>query len=924
MADLSVESSTKNIPRGTVTLLMTDIEDSTAQWEKAPESMRAAVLQHDSLAQSIITEHAGLLLKHRGEGDSLFAVFARANDAVRAAAALQRAYHLESWPSDVIVRVRMALHTGDPDLRDGDYYGPVVNRCARLRNIAHGGQALLSNSTSQLVRNDLPPDIILTDLGEHRLKSLQHPERVFQLTLANRRDEFPTLRSLSSRSNNLPVQLTHFIGREQEQADLRALLASTRLLTLTGVGGSGKTRLAVEIAGDLAGNYSDGVWFVDLERLSDPASVVPAIAAALGAKEAPDATLDKTLVAHLQSKTQLLLLDNCEHLLEACATISQTLLRACSGLTILATSRKDLQVAGETVWSISPLSFPDPRLALPVETLKESEAIRLFLDRARNASPRFAFSNKNAAAVARICSRVDGLPLAIELAAARVKILQAQDIDSSLFDLLDSTALTSPERHLSLQALMDWSYSLLLPVERTLFRRLSVFVGGWTLEAAQSVCADSGVEPRSIMKLLLQLARASLVVSYVDEKVENTRYRLLETVRVFAEARLTEAGEEAELHDRHGVYFLGLAEEAAGYLDGPEQAAYLNRLEADHDNLRSVLRWVVNPEMRIRLAAALWRFWFARSHLSEGRGWLENALARSRDEVPRTRAQALRGLGVLATKQSDYARAQNSLEEARALYTTLRDPRGLAETASNLGAVAREQGDWERALRLYEEGLNLSEQNADRRGTATALNNMGMILRDQRQLENAESHFARSLEIYRELGDTLRIGSLLNNLGAIAYEQQRLPEVRLRYQESLDCFRSLGNLHMAAILLYNLGELERKLNGPEGAVPLYRESLEIRRQLGDRGGSALVIGSMATTAFTRGEDLIAVRLYGAAETIHRETGRPYPSSERVEYEMKLAALRSRMGETQFGTEWDAGAAFTFDQTVDYALVQIAS
>ena len=907
----------RNLPDGIVTFLLTDVEDSSRLWEVAPEEMRLALRRHDALAQAAITAQGGILLKHRGEGDSLFAVFARATDALHAAMALQRAFHTEAWPAGTALRVRMALHTGEADLRDGDYYGPVVNRCARLRSIAHGGQTLLSQTTSELLREHLPTGTALSDQGTHRLRNLQHPERVFQLVQPDVPADFPPLRSLNARPNNLPLQLTHFIGREREQETLKGLLTATRLLTLTGVGGSGKTRLALEIAADLIENYPDGVWFVDLARLSDPDPVPPAIALVLGVKEASGISPEESLIAFLRSRSLLLLLDNCEHLLEACAQSAQTLLQSCPRLTILATSRNDLQIAGETVWSIAPLACPDPTRLPSPEALEGCEAIRLFLDRARTASPRFAFTMQNAPAIARICSRVDGLPLAIELAAAKVKILQAQEIDKRLFDLMEGTVLTAPDRHRTLQALMDWSYTLLKPQERTLFRRLAVFAGGWTLEAAEMACSGDGIEPRRILNLLLQLLRASLVVA--EEQEETTRYRLLETVRVFAQERIQEADEEMDQRNRHGLYFLGLAEEAEGYLDGPEQALYLKRLEADHDNLRSALRWAVDPEIRLRLAAALWRFWFARSHLSEGRSWLENALARSRDGEPRIRGRALNGLGVLATKQSDYLQAQRLLEEAQDLFRTADDPRGQAETLSNLGNIAREQGAWEDALRHYEESLEMWERQGERRGTAAALNNLGMILRDHGNHDRADAHFARSLGIYRELGDTMRIGILLNNQGGIAYAQQRLLDARQYFQESLACFRALDNLFTVAILLYNLGELEYRLNGPEGADPLYRESLTLRHRLGDRGGSALVIGGLARVAAARGEDRLAARLFGAADAIRHQTGRSLPASDRDAYDARLTELCARMGQPAFDTEWASGAALSFEQAVTFAL-----
>jgi class 3 adenylate cyclase len=481
-------------PTGTVTFLFTDIEGSTRLWEQQPEAMEEALARHDALAAGIIQQHDGHLVKHRGEGDSLFAVFTRAADAVAAGVALQRALHTEPWPAQANLRVRVALHTGDALLRDGDYFGAAVNRCARLRAVAHGGQTLLSSATQELIRDVLPEGMGFRDLGEHRLRDLARPERVFQLLHPDLPDDFPPLSSLNTLPNNLPQQVTSFIGREKEMADVRRLLATTRLLTLTGSGGTGKTRVSLQIAADLIAGEGDGVWLVELAPLADASLVPQAVATALGVREEPGKPLDQTLVEFLKPKRLLLLLDNCEHLLAACAELAGLILRGCPGVQIIATSREGLNIPGETTYRLPSLSLPDPRhLPSTAESLSQYEAVRLFIDRATAAVPSFAVTNQNAPAVAQLCVRLDGIPLAIELAAARVKAMSVEQINgriADMFRLLTGGSRTALPRQQTLRAAIDWSYDLLSEKEKILLRRLSVFAGGWTIEAAEQVCSD--------------------------------------------------------------------------------------------------------------------------------------------------------------------------------------------------------------------------------------------------------------------------------------------------------------------------------------------------------------------------------------------------------------------------------------------------
>jgi class 3 adenylate cyclase len=483
-----------SLPSGAVTFLFTDIEGSGKLWENYPEQMRAALMRHDSLAASLIGQHNGHVVKSRGEGESLFAVFSLASDAVAAAVALQQAFVKEPWPAEAPLKVRIALHTGEADVRNGDYYGPAVNRCARLRAIAHGRQVVLTQPTERRVRGALPKGAGLTDLGHHKLRDLDTKEQIFQLTHPDLPNNFPPLTSIDSFPNNLPRLLTSFVGREKEMEEIKRLLESASLLTLIGSGGCGKTRLTIQVGFDLLFSYPDGVYIVELAALTDAVLVPQAVASALGMREEPGRPITQTLIEYLQDKRALIILDNCEHMVQPSAQIADTLLRNCPKLRMFASSREGLGIEGETTYRIPSLSLPDPRQPQTAATLSRFEAVRLFVERARAAQPDFAVTDQNANAVTQLCVRLDGIPLALELAAARVKALSVEQIASRLddrFRLLTNANRTVLPRQQTLKALIDWSYDLLNEKEQTLLQRLSVFSGGWTLEEAEKVCSDT-------------------------------------------------------------------------------------------------------------------------------------------------------------------------------------------------------------------------------------------------------------------------------------------------------------------------------------------------------------------------------------------------------------------------------------------------
>ncbi len=769
------------LPAGTVTFLFSDIQGSTRLWEKHADAMRLALARHDELLRQILeTDGGGHVFKT--VGDAFHAVFDRPQTALAAALAVQLAFQAELWPlpDGQSLRVRLALHTGDAERREGDYFGAALSRAARLLSAAHGGQTLVSETTALLLQDSLPAGTSLRTLGRHRLKDLAQPQEVFQLLHPSLPAEFPPLRSLESFSHNLPGQLTSFIGREPEMAEARRLLGQTRLLTLTGMGGEGKSRLALQVAAEAVDAYADGVWLVELASLSDPDLVPQAVAAALGIREEPDKRLVETLTDALRPKSLLLLLDNCEHLVDACARLAETLLRSCPSVSILATSREAFGIGGEAVLPLSSLSLPRGPALPPDDMLARYELVRLFVDRATAAHPAFRFSAGNAAAVSQVCSRLDGMPLALELAAARVKVLSPEQIVSRLddrFRLLSGGSRTALPRQQTLRALIDWSYDLLPSPEQTLLRRLSVFAGGWTLDAAESVCAGGEAAERDVLDLLAHLVAKSLVVAEPPEDGQ-VRYRLLENLRQYAEERLAETDEAESLSRHHRDWFLQFAEDAEPNLFGPQHAPWLNRLEREHDNFRKALRGCqerpADAATFLRLAGALSHFWSVRSYLSEGRGWLETALADAPDAPPAIRAKAMNGAGVLAWSCGDFTQAATFHETDLELRREMQDGRGIARALANLGILASEKADFARARHLFEESLAVYREVGDQENVAILLNNLGSLLIDIGDFDTAGPFFSESSgdvspapRSTRHRGGAAQSGRLPSEAGAV-------------------------------------------------------------------------------------------------------------------------------------------------------------
>jgi predicted ATPase/class 3 adenylate cyclase/DNA-binding CsgD family transcriptional regulator len=794
------QTATFALPAGTVTFLLSDIEGSTRLWQDEPEGMARAVPEHYALLQEAVARHGGVRPVEQGEGDSIVAAFSRGSDAAAAALEIQRCMRTHEWPEGPDLRVRVALHTAEAQLRDeGNYFGLALSRCARLRELAHGGQVLMSRATHDLVVDRLPTGARLADRGVHRLRDLGRPEHVHELLDDDDPQEFPALRSLDELPNNLPDQLTSFVGRVGELGEIQTALDSTRLLTLTGAGGCGKTRLALQTAADTVDRHLDGSWWVELAPLVSSEQIGPALAAAIGVRPLLGQTALDAAVSHLAGHRALVVLDNCEHLLDASAAVAEAVLRAGPAVVVLATSRAPLGVAGETNWRVPSLSLPAERAHEPVEALAQSDAVRLFIERALKVRPNFAITNDNAPSVAGICHALDGIPLAIELAAARVRLMAVEEIAAALTDrfrLLTGGTRSALPRQQTLRASVDWSYELLGEDERTLLRRLAVFIGGWTLDLAEEVTAGDGLERYSVLDVLSSLVDKSLVL--VEDRERSTRYRLLETVRQYALDHLTQSPEALAVRDRHRDALLALAERVEAHLVTVDQRRWLRTLAAEDANLTQALEYATqtDPDKALRLAVALTFYWKLRGRFLAAETGYAHALDAAAPDAP-LRARALWGRAYLMAYAGGYEEAVEHAQVALELAEAAGDRSTMARALDALGtvtmfadppatrtgqersvALARESGDdWclgdatqilaytyiiesrrEEALAVHEDVLPLIERMGYREFLA-----WHWFLRAMGELESAdwpacEAHCERAITAAREVGEPVSEG----------------------------------------------------------------------------------------------------------------------------------------------------------------------
>jgi predicted ATPase/class 3 adenylate cyclase len=910
-------------PTGTVTFLFTDIEDSTKLWERSPQAMQAALVRHDEILRRAIEDRGGYVFKT--VGDAFCCAFPTAPDALEAALESQRLLLKERWGESTPLRVRMALHMGTAEERDEDYFGPPVNRVARLLSAAHGGQVLLSLPTHEMVRDQLPAGMSLVELGEHRLKDLFRPERVFQLSAPGLPVEFPPLRTLDTYRNNLPLQPTPLVGREKEVSEVCDLLrgTETRLLTLTGPGGTGKTRLALQAAADLLDDFPDGTFFVPLATLSEAELFLSTVAETLGVRETGEQPLDESLKDYLKERRLLLVLDNFEQVLGAAPTVTE-LLAAAPGLKVLATSRAPLGLYGEQEYAVPPLSVPDVRHLPDFKTLSQYEAVRLFIERAKAAKADFEVTDESAPAVAEICVRLDGLPLAIELAAARIKMLPPKAMLqrlSSRLKLLTGGARDLPVRQRTLRGAIEWSHTLLGDGEKTLFARMAVFSGGRTLEAVEAVCDAQGDLPVDSFEGVSSLLDKSLLRQEEGPEGE-PRFVMLETIHEYAREKLQESGEAEVIGRAHTEYFLALAEEAEPELVGTDQVSWMDVLEAEHDNLRAALSRSLeagDSGSALRIGGALWRFWNVRGHFSEGRRWLTAGLSGEGAAALSLRARASLGLGYLELRQGDYPRAVEDLEVSHSLYREIGDRRGEAYALCFLGWIALDRNEFDRAEELLEESLALSRAAGTARDVSVSLNALAMLKVYRGDHERATAMQEECLSLAREAGDVQIIAVLTYNLGFTAAMTGEYERAEAFVREAQALFREVGDRGMAPLASNRLGFLALSQDDPDRAEELCVEAIRDLQEQAQIPGIDFALEILGGVAASRGEIRRAAQLWGAVAGYRDATGAPWIPEERAMIEAHIDAARPRLEEATWREEWEKGRSMTLDQAVEYAL-----
>jgi predicted ATPase/class 3 adenylate cyclase len=913
---------------GTLTFLFTDIEGSTELVGRLGDEVYARALAgHHALIRSGLAAHGGEEVDT--QGDAFFAVFSSPKACVAAAAEMQQAMAAHAWPAGEQVRVRMGVHTGEASKTGTGLVGLDVHRAARVAAVGHGGQVLVSESTAVLVRDWLPPGTALRDLGAHRLKDLGRPEPIFQLSVPGLQREFPPLRSLGNPAlaNNLPAQLASFVGRDRELAEVRALAGSSRLVTLTGAGGSGKTRLVLQVAADLVDGCGDGVWLVELAPVSDEDAVVPAIAEALGVAAGRGRPALEALVDALAPQDVLIVLDNCEHVIGGCAKAAEVVLRRCPGVHLLATSREPLGIGGETIYRVPPLSLPaaddgDVAAALP------SDAVALFAERARQQGAGFAVDEETGPLVASICRRLDGMPLAIELAAARLRSLSLAGLAGRLdqrFRLLTGGSRTALPRQQTLRATVEWSHSLLSSPEQVLLRRLSVFAESFDLDAAEAVCGLGDVEAFDVAGLLGSLVDKSLVVA--EPAGAALRYRLLETIRQFAAEQLAEAGEEAAaVQAAHGRHFLALAETAAPHLTGREQGVWLARLDADEDNLRRAAEHAArDPDgtgQVLRFGVALRHYWLARARQNEAAGLLQPVLERPEARADPGLFAAALVTAAWAARDAGLPAAGQLTDSAVEVARRLGDDRALIEALGLLCCYYSFAGQPERGFPLGQEAVERARRLDDDFLLGFSLL-LWLLTSDLMDPARAGQLFTEAVAATERSGDQIRNYRLHNNAGDRALRTGDTAAARAHLDQAAQAMQAIGqkNDHHVPV---NWGWVLREENDTDGARSMFGTALRISRRTGERDGLACATLGLACLAADRGDWQRAAALHGAAQAFTDQFAEPWQVLEARYRRDSLHKVRTALGEEQFARAYAEGMALSLDEALGLALATARS
>ncbi len=944
-----------DVPSGTVTFLFSDIEGGTRLTQEFPDTYHLILEIHDSILSRTIEAHNGFIFK-KGTG-TFCSCFSDPADAVNSAVGIQKEIY---GKQDLQIKVRIGIHSGEAEYIDKDYFGYLtLSTVQRVMSVASGGQMLVSKSVYDGVESSLNGELSFKDFGDRSLKDLVEAVHLYQIVSDGIPSDFPPIKSLDPRRNNLPIELTTFIGREKEIAQIKEMLPEVHLLSLVGFGGTGKTRLAIHIAFDLIDEFDAGVWFVELAQLSEPSHILREIASALNVTtDEKRKTLD-VLNDFLREKELLLILDNCEHVISNAQIYAEALLRNCPKLKILVTSRESLNISGESVYDVPALSLPDAGKDFSAESIFEFESVRLFIDRALSVKPDFKVTGSNAALIVRLCLQLDGIPLALELAAARVKMMSVEKILERLndrFTLLKGGNRTLLPRQQTLKALIDWSYDLLSEKEKLLCRRLSIFSGGWILEAAEKVCSDDILDEEEILDLLTSLADKSLIKIYKSDY--NLRYTMLETIRKYGDERMIESDQKGKLQEGHSNYFYKLSEDSEKKLTGPGQKEEIRILSSEKENLRDSLRWSLKnlPEQALKMAASLGKFWELQSDFTEGIDFLMKAMENSKSSKPVVKARAILWTGIFFIHHGKYSESKKYLNECLQIFKENNDKERQAATLISLATITIFEADYENLKLLSDESLAISIQINNKSYIAASLQNTGLGLMQQGMYDEARKKIQESLSIYRELNDSVQLAKTIGNFGALEYLMMNFEKAISAFKESLQLRRELGDRQGAAIALCNLGSVAYMQKDYDKAERVLEESLGIIRELGDRRVYVTPLNTLGTIAVERNEFQKAIRLFNESIAIAKDIGDKYSiakgiegfaamlmsmkkfregcrlcavyysllesshinfvEGEQVRIEELKKILRENLDEAEFKKYWEEGGKLTVDEAID--------
>src|SRR5579872_179389 len=907
------------LPSGTVTFLFSDIEGSTQRWETSRDAMRLAVARHERLVIEAIERHGGYVFKTIG--DAFCAAFPTAPQAVKAAIDIDRALAGEDFSSVGGLRVRIGIHTGHAEEREGDYFGPTVNRVSRLMSIGHGGQILLSAVTQALVAGELPAGATLVDLGSHRLKDLTYPEQVWQVTTGAALQAFPPLRSLDSLPHNLPIQHTTFRGREHDLDEVKTLLRQHHLVTLVGPGGIGKTRLGLQAAADVLEAFPDGVWLTDLAAISDPEIIASAVAKVLNVVQSEDHTVDDAVVHWLKRKRLLLILDNCEHVIEGISRLAEAILRTCPEVRLLTTSRQALGIHGEFVYRLSSLDVPDVLGSLSAENALRYGAIALFVDRALASDARFTLTDDNVPGVADICRRLDGIPLAIELAAARVKVLSIPNLAQRLnerFKLLTTGSRTAVPRQKTLSALIDWSYDLLSTQERLLFDRLAVFAGGMSYEAVAAVCTGGSIEEFDLLDLLSSLTDKSLVVAETSGQEE--RYRLLESTRAYALEKLTASGEQPALARAHARYYHKLADEADRAYTIASTDKLAARLEREVDNFRAAMEWALKAANDVELGAAiigqLYVLWSDGGLNAEGRWWINAAIAAlDEDKYPHAAAMLWRARAMLSAGQRRYEAAQRSFE----LAERVNDEQLAMHAVTILSSGCLQTGRMEQGLAISTKAAEYFRRTGQHGFLANTHAQLAIFEWSQGDIQAARRHFDEAIALSRGLEDELITGRIKGNYAEFSFVEGEPEKALIAVLEAINIYARSKNFDFLTTFNNNSAAYRIALGDPDGAYAALVEGLKWAREGQSAFDMAVACQHLALLGAMQGDHRSAASVLGYVNEQYRELVIQREYTEKWSYERLTELLAQALPENERTALMAEGAKLSDEQAAAEAL-----